>query len=146
MTIDEAIKRFSQEAEVCEGNADNYTRNKLPEFAAVCAKEATENRQLAEWLMELKDVRATDNEQEIFIHELMSELNEAKRLLKAAIEDFSFVSENFISNMDSFCSMYNHMAGCVKDCPMNSLDDYGRCKWRCTDEALKLIGEDEDER
>lgn len=53
MTIDEAIKRFSQEAEVCEGNADNYTRNKNPVFAAVCAKEAAEHRQLAEWLTEL---------------------------------------------------------------------------------------------
>lgn len=71
--------------------------------------------------------------------QLVSEKAEYKRLLKAAVEDFSFVSEKFINSMDSSCSMFNHIAGCVKDCPMSSSDDYGRCKWRYTDEALELI-------
>lgn len=57
MTIDEAIKRFSQEAEVCEEHADNYTRNKMPIFAAVEAKEAAEYRQLVKWLQEKKYCR-----------------------------------------------------------------------------------------
>ena len=69
------------------------------------------------------------------------QIAEYKRLLKAAVDDFFFVSENFINNMDSSCSMFNHIAGCVKGCPMSSSDDYGSCKWRYTDEALKLIGE-----
>lgn len=101
MTIDEAIKRFSQEAEVCEGNADNYTRNKQHEFAAVCAKEATENRQLAEWLTELLQRREQCAQYEV---EQISNLEqydmlsreyeilngrykEAIRLLKTAVED-----------------------------------------------------------
>jgi len=71
---------------------------------------------------------------------MADELKEAKRLLKLAVEDFFFVAENFINNMDSLCSMYNHISGCVKGCPMSSSDDYGRCKWRYADEALKLIG------
>lgn len=73
--------------------------------------------------------------------QLISEKSEYKRLLKAAVEDFSFVSEKFINSMDSSCSMFNHIAGCVKGCPMSSSDDYGRCKWRYADEALALIGD-----
>lgn len=67
---------------------------------------------------------------------------EYKRLLKAAVEDFAFVSENFINNMDSFCSMYNHISGCAKGCSMSGSDDYGRCKWRYADEALKLLNDE----
>lgn len=77
--------------------------------------------------------------------ECSMKLKKAKRLLKAAVEDFAFVSENFINNMDSFCSMYNHISGCAKGCPMSGSDDYGRCKWRYTDEALKLIGEESEQ-
>lgn len=71
--------------------------------------------------------------------QFIAEREEYKRLLKAAVEDFAFVSDNFINTMDSFCSMYNHISGCVEGCPMNSSDDYGRCKWRYADEAEKLI-------
>lgn len=71
--------------------------------------------------------------------EIAEKYDEAERLLKAAVKDFAFVSENFINNMDSFCSMYNHISGCVEGCPMNSSDDYGRCKWRYANEVEKLI-------
>ena len=87
---------------------------------------------------------AKDNQEELekrdkMLRDTVAELCEAKQLLKAAVEDFAFVSENFINNMDSFCSMYNHISGCVEGCPMNSSDDYGRCQWRYVDEVEKLI-------
>lgn len=88
-----------------------------------------------------KDNQEALEKRDKMLRDAVAELCEAKRLLKAAVEDFSFVSENFISNMDSFCSMYNHIAGCVEGCPMSSSDNYGRCKWRLADEALKLLGE-----
>ena len=86
-----------------------------------------------------KDNQEAIEKRDKMLRDTVAELCEAKQLLKAAVNDFAFVSDNFINNMDSFCSMYNHMAGCVEGCPMNSSDDYGRCKWRYTDEVEKLI-------
>ena len=124
MTIDEAIKHCLEVAEQQEADSfidrlsdDDEWSESLKENCRQCAAD---HRQLAEWLRELQ---------------------EAKRLLKVAVEDFSFVSENFINNMDSLCSMYNHIAGCVKGCPMSSSDDFGHCKWRYADEAEKLLNE-----
>ena len=87
-----------------------------------------------------KDNQEALEKRDKMLRDTVAELCEAKRLLKAAVDDFAFVSENFINNMDSFCSMYNHISGCAKGCPMSGSDDYGRCKWRYADEALKLIG------
>lgn len=55
LTFNEAIKRFNQEAKVCEENTDNYTRNEMNILAAISAKEAADYRQLARWLTELRD-------------------------------------------------------------------------------------------
>lgn len=123
MTIDEAIEKLLNKAEeqeyVSQIIVELHREKSEREHKDACDACAADHRQLAEWLTELK---------------------EAKRLLKAAVNDFAFVSENFINNMDSFCSMYNHISGCAKGCPMSGSDDYGRCKWRYADEALKLIG------
>ena len=79
MTIDEAIKHCLEVAEKNDGEAEVYgllaqnhnsTYEKLTaaKFEKDCAECASDHRQLAEWLRELK---------------------EAKRLLKLAVEDFA---------------------------------------------------------
>lgn len=83
MTIDEAIKHC---LEVVEKNEQAKKDGNLwidTEYEDCCA----DPRQLAEWLMDYKDLKAEQNDQYVFIHELMSELKEAKRLLKAAKDD-----------------------------------------------------------
>ena len=159
MTIDEAISHCLEVAEQNETQAEKIGRqfigSAMDKHATDCRECAADHRQLAEWLTELKELRnsigavklkdmkeAVGLLQELNTEnvQLTSQLVDAKRLLKLAVEDFAFVSENFINNMDSFCSMYNHISGCAKGCPMSGSDDYGRCKWRYADEALKLIG------
>lgn len=67
---------------------------------------AADHRQLAEWLRELK---------------------EAKRLLKAAVEDINFYVDCFESHCDECCC-----------------DHDNHCHWKHEAKALKLIGEDGD--
>lgn len=67
---------------------------------------------------------------------LEEENNELKRLLKLAIESFDYIDEEF------FCT------GCNKGwekCPYNTGEkDCCTEKWKYHDEAMKLIGEDND--
>ena len=95
MTIDEAIKHCEEVAEEqsrlyslcpcpCDGT-DNCMSLKNGKDIG-CTKSAADHRQLSEWLMELKDLRAEQNDQYVFIRELMSELKEAKRLLKLTVD------------------------------------------------------------
>lgn len=121
MTVDEAIKHC---LEVAEDNEE--LSSKFDEWdeweetdANNCRECAADHRQLAEWLMELKDLRAEQNDQYTFIRELMDELKEAKRLLKAAVEDFSEV-KSYLSEP------YSHLCD----------------KWRYEDEALKLLNDE----
>jgi hypothetical protein len=67
---------------------------------------AADHRQLAEWLRELK---------------------EAKRLLKAAVEDINFYVDCFESHCDECCC-----------------DHDNHCHWKHEAEALALIGKDGD--
>lgn len=76
------------------------------------------------------------------ICQLEEQLEKAKELLKAAVEDFQTIDKLLIDTMDSSCAMFNHMANNCPNCPMNALDTEGKCKWRYTDEALKLIGDE----
>jgi hypothetical protein len=121
MTIDEAIKHCLEVAE----NNDELVKNVSPvllhiaksdmnTYKADCEQCAADHRQLAEWLTELK---------------------EAKRLLKAAVEDFA-------------------VYGALKDLPakqriqnpdwrrFNRVFDILDHQWRYADEALKLIEDD----
>ena len=73
---------------------------------------AADHRQLAEWLRELK---------------------EAKRLLKAAVEGYSFIGH---ITKDYACPSFTSCSAC----PM---DEGKQCKiWEHEAEVLKLIGED----
>ena len=114
MTIDEAI---SHALEVAEHN-DNLVRWGCINESVTqnCRECAAEHRQLAEWLTELK---------------------EAKRLLKAAVEDMY----NSVNDVHcKYCSKWH-----TDQCQGTShLDCYveNKFKWRYADEALALIGED----
>ena len=130
LTLDEAIKHCLEVAEendlaagtyeiLAENNHNAYERLTAETNSSRCAECAADHRQLAEWLMELKDLRAEQNDQYTFIRELMDELKEAKRLLKVAVEDFSEV-KSYLSEP------YSHLCD----------------KWRYEDEALKLLNDE----
>lgn len=122
LTLDEAIKYCLEVAEQNETSAITYKNckeiktNMYEKLTAEkaendCRECAADHRQLAEWLTELK---------------------EAKRLLKAAVED--------IHSRD-YCHgcIYENAEG--KEQYLNC--EYHNCfKWRYADEALKLIGEE----
>lgn len=102
--------------------------------------EADADAQPVKWLMELKDLKVEQNDQYVFIHELMSELKEAKRLLRLAVEDFAKLDR--VNTKVRNCMMPD--MDCA-DCPLSwdSVDDSVEpChNWRYTNEALNLIGD-----
>lgn len=139
MTLDEAIKHCLEVAENNEQFASGkWIGSEGEANRQECEQCAADHRQLAEWLMELKDLRAEQNDQYVFIHELMSELKEAKRLLKLAINDFAKLDRE--NTRYKNCMMPE--MDCA-DCPLSwdSVDDRVEpChSWRYADEALKLI-------
>lgn len=111
LTWNEAIRHCLEVAEQNETQADKWQEEGGEQWGktTACRECAADHRQLAEWLTELK---------------------EAKRLLKAAVEDI-----NAAEACDT-CEYYPVINGaeCQKD------DCY---KWRYADEALALIGGEE---
>ena len=131
MTIDEAIEKLLNKAEeqeyVSQIIVELHREKSEREHKDACDACAADHRQLAEWLTELKDSRAVQNEQEIFIHELMDELEEAKRLLKAAVEDI----HKTYHHRDECCNICKNKQTCTINCAFI---------WQHEAEALKLIG------
>lgn len=77
-----------------------------------------------------KDNQEALEKRDKMLRDTVAELVEAKRLLKAAVEDFS-VMDNHIYCCDGLCD----------DCPLSGERDH--ClKWRYADEAEKVIKED----
>lgn len=132
MTLDEAIKWYKDK----EAEYRDLAKEEHKNFAMI----AEEYQQFAEWLMELKDLREENKflisefdrliKEKGELNELKEKavldicrrearLREAKRLLKAAVEDFS------------------EMKPCLSE-PYSHLCD----KWRYADEALALIGDE----
>lgn len=70
------------------------------------------------------------------LEEWLTELKEAKRLLKAAVEDFR-ISGTMLDDGRGHCTAKISCDECVLG-GGNLADD---CQWRYEDEALKLIGE-----
>lgn len=141
MTLEEAIK-------VCEDNAEKIGGNPQSDYHAACYK------QVSEWLKDYKLLRGeydmcqlnsiNDYRREAArcraaffkvdsqYHQLgmrlsgvNDELEEAKRLLKLAVEDLNCGSCN------ANCTSCNYCGSCDYD---------ERFKWKHTDEAMKLIG------
>lgn len=107
MTLDEAIEERLKVIKVQEKLYEEASTNESKEII----KSATDNdRQLAEWLGELK---------------------EAKRLLKMAVEDLSKMPCNNDTHSPDSCYI------CVKHGNCSYADSF---KWCKADIALKLIG------
>lgn len=146
ISLDEAIAHCLEVAEQNEDKADKYDRADEWENveAENCLQCATDHKQLAEWLKELKELRAINKKLEdenaslsshacdlqlAYNNELVNG-REAKRLLKLAVEDFSNIYDH-IFDCDGMCDT----------CPIHGNRD--TCdKWVHADEALKLIGEE----
>ena len=96
MTLDEAIKHCLEVAEENETKAQQigvqFLGTTKDREATECRECAAEHRQLAEWLMEYKDLKAEQNDQYVFINDLMRELRERKATVKRGhwevIEDY----------------------------------------------------------
>lgn len=123
MTIDEAIKHCLEVAEAQEEVIKSrkiYVEVKGLTPLDECRKIAADHRQLAEWLTELK---------------------EAKRLLKMAVS----IINNSFPEVGSCWGCANHdevndecKGGAFVECA-------DVCKWQYADEALKLIGGSEND-
>ena len=132
LTLDEVIKHCLEVAEendlaagtyeiLAENNHNTYERLTAETNSSRCAECAADHRQLAEWLTELK---------------------EAKRLLRLAVEDFAKLDR--VNTRVRNCMIPD--MDCA-DCPLSwdSVDDSVEpChSWRSTNEALKLRGDNE---
>ena len=131
MTLNEAIEYYTKVATDRElADEEKGDHDKWNETIFMTKKQSAQiiadNRQLVEWLMEYKDLKAEQNDQYVFIHELISELKEAKRLLKSAVDEWNLVCE--WGNCGEYCSWYVN----------------GKCSQECSNkaEALKLIGDE----
>lgn len=133
MTLDEAIKHCLEVAEQNDAQVEKWQKEGGEQWGktTVCRECAADHRQLAEWLMELKDLRAEQNDQYTFIRELMDELKEAKRLLKAAAK----IVKNLPCDDDNCGECVHNDNGYV-------CSEYECFEWRYADEALALIGEE----
>ena len=117
LTIDEAIKHCLEVAEKNESKAQKigcqFLGTTKDREATECRECAADHRQLAEWLTELK---------------------EARRLLKWAVEGFRKLGASL-----------NNDGECDGDCLYCPINNHGNClKWEYEDKALALIGEDGD--
>ena len=148
MTLNEAIKNWQRQAELDDNCADKCVAaygedNDIVEAWRECAAY---HRQLAEWLTELKELRSIVDACNILavdafaIENLCKELKEAKRLLKLALDDFKTLGKQ-VEDKNGCCSLKDNV------CPLcvlggeNMISD-DDCRWRYTDEALALIGEE----
>lgn len=137
MTIDEAIRHCEEVAEQNETKALSIEGTIIDRVAKDCRRCAADHRQLAEWLTELKELREIFSKVDIGAAkpkdylDLLDEWAKARKLLKAAVEDFTKVPCNNDAYNPNSCGI------CVKQNNCNYSDSF---KWRYTDEALALIG------
>ena len=130
MTIEEAIKHAERVAQA----------NK----SANCTERAEEHTQIAEWLTELKQLRADCEKQKDINREwvddyqkLLSETKELKKLLKLAVEDMKNVSDG---NCCYHCVYGDPITRRCNNYNINNANCY---KWQHAEKALKLIGGEE---
>ena len=133
MTLDVAIKHCLEVAEkndlaaetyelLAENNHNAYERLTAETNSSRCAECAADHRQLAEWLTELK---------------------EAKRLLKAAVEDIVWLNEHTVdSEGGCLIETATDTETCLA-CPLN-VNNSHLCGWKHQVEALALIGGESD--
>lgn len=82
MTIEETIISFEKIAEYNESVTKRFNGiggKAVEKYCEECKQVAAEHRQLIDWLLELKDLRSEQNEEHIFIAELMKENEELQK-------------------------------------------------------------------
>ena len=145
LTLDEAIKHCLEVAEHNEAKAQKigvqFLGTTKDREATECRECAADHRQLAEWLTELQQKRdavkhlsewnrkLTDYKNEMVCKygESQEQLAEAKRLLKAAVEDM---------HIEDMCDVCVER---IQNSPIHCPDGSNCFVWRYKDEALKLI-------
>lgn len=131
LDIDTAIKHCLEVAEQKEHDSITTTGDYELDIAMKegCIQCAADHRQLAKWLMELKDARAALNDCGVEIEMLLGELREAKRLLKLAL-----------TAMNGRCIVKCYNCKHKENCSTHHFE------WNHTDEVLKLLkgGENND--
>lgn len=157
LTLDEAIKYCLEVASENDSQAAEYNEHDEWEFANKCNCEqcASDHRQVAEWLRELKDMRAENKvlmaECDRLIKEkgellskvsggdvlricqLEEQLDKAKELLRLAVSDINYT----LTNVDE-CTKCLYCNAETGDCS-SAERCYDVCKWKYADEALKLL-------
>lgn len=141
MTLDEAIKDLEYGSNQLEMEIESGLWIEGSESELSCKEGIALTKQYIEWLKELKELRSIVDACNILavdafaVEKLCKELREAKRLLKLAVEGYSFIghiTKNYTCPSFTSCSA----------CPM---DEGRQCRvWGHADEALALIGEDGD--
>lgn len=147
MTIDEAIQ-YAENLGTEEENKIDYDKDSP--HMIICRKNTIKDyRQLAEWLKELKELRSIIDACNILavdvfaVEKLCKELKEAKRLLKAAVEDIVWLNEHTVDGEGQcLIETATDMETCLA-CPLN-VNNSHVCGWKHQVEALALIGEDGD--
>ena len=130
MTLDEAIRHCEEVAEQKERDSVELIDILDEQDVTACKECAADHRQLAEWLKGYKELEAKHWDECRQIAHYDDELKEAKRLLKAAVEDITFILSYSCSDEEM----------CCKECPTVN---HACNKWRYADEALKLLGGNE---
>ena len=95
-----------------------------------------EHRRIADWLMELKDLRGAQDDQYVFIRDLMDELKEVKNLLKLAMEDIYKARQGF------GCAICDMPKDSIERCDVDNVSKDCKFVWKYTNEAKKLLGEE----
>lgn len=154
MTIDEAIEyhiKAATQRAIADEEMGVNDNSKWNETKFMTKKESeqiiADNRQLAEWLKELKELRSIIDACNILavdafaVEKLCKELKEAKRLLKMAVEDLNAtVAEVYNGGVICECCKWESQIGeccCPNDGGCDT--DY---RWRYADEALKLLNDE----
>lgn len=92
------------------------------------------HRQIARYLRELKDARATLNDCDIEMTMLIDELSKAKKYLRLAMNDFELLNRENAR----FKNCMIPEIDCA-DCPLNNEKDEPCRTWRYSNEVKKLL-------
>ena len=147
LTLDEAIRHCEEVAwendrkAMCVEEAYQTTERQN------CEQCAADQRELAAWLTDYKElknslgaVKLSDMKDALaLIRTLKTELYEAKRLLKLAIEDIDNARHGINCGI---CGMPKNDIDVEKRCEVDNVQPECKYRWQYADEALKLLGED----
>lgn len=123
LSLDEAIQ-YAENLGTEEENKIDYDKDSP--HMIICRKNTVKDyRQLAEWLTELKELRSIIDACNILavdvfaVEKLCKELKEAKRLLKAAVEDIVWLNEHTVDGEGQcLIETATDMETCLA-CPLN---------------------------